>query len=284
MMSKPRIFAFADEASPRVDEQIAALLRNGMDGLEIRTVDGENVSDIRLDKAREVRRKLEDAGLVTWSVGSPIGKIDIVKDDFAAHLDRLRHTLEAAHALGAKNIRMFSFYYPEGEDPAIYRDEVMERLARMVEVCEGSGVQLCHENEKSIYGDSAARCLDIHKSIPELRGVFDPANFIQCGQDTAEAWAMLKPCIKYMHVKDALPDGTVVPAGRGIGHVREIVRDYLANGGEALTLEPHLKVFDGLTALGRAGDDRKVGGYAYESGDAAFDAAAAALREILREE
>lgn len=280
-MNRPRIYAFADEASASVDAQIVALLRNGMDGVELRNVDGENVSDISLDKARKVRQKLDDAGLITWSIGSPIGKIDIVNDDFKAHMNMLRHTVDVARVLGAGNIRMFSFYYPVGEEPSTYRDEVMERLRRMVEVCEGSGVQLCHENEKGIYGDIGARCLDIHKSVPELAGVFDPANFIQCGQDTAEAWIMLKPCVKYMHIKDALADGTVVPAGKGIGNVKQIVQDYLADGGSALTLEPHLRVFSGLERLGREGDTRTLDGYAYESGDAAFDAAAAALRAIL---
>ena len=279
-MNRPMLFGFADEASPRVDAQIAALLRNGMDGVELRNVDGENVSDIRLDKAREVRSRLEDAGLITWSIGSPIGKIDLVRDDFAAHLDKLSHTVEIARALGAGNIRMFSFYYPAGEDPARYRDEVIERLVRMVEVCKGSGVVLCHENEKGIYGDVAARCLDIHNSVPELAGIFDPANYIQCGQDTAEAWRLLKHRIKYMHIKDALADGTVVPAGCGIGNVKQIVRDYLENGGMALTLEPHLRVFDGLEKLER-GNRTPAMDYAYESGDAAFDAAAAALRALL---
>ena len=69
-MEKLRVFAFADEASPAISGQIAAMERNGLQGLEIRGVDGENVSDISLDKAREVRRRLEDAGLTVWSVGS----------------------------------------------------------------------------------------------------------------------------------------------------------------------------------------------------------------------
>ncbi|MBQ6345991.1 MAG: sugar phosphate isomerase/epimerase [Clostridia bacterium] len=280
-MNKPMLIAFADEAGARLDEQIAALLRNGMDGIELRNVDGENVSDIGMDKAREIRRRLDDAGLITWSIGSPIGKIDLVGGDFTAHLDKLRHTVDIARALGAGNIRMFSFYLPAGEDPAKYRDAVMERLRRMVQACEGSGVTLCHENEKGIYGDVASRCLDIHQSVPALAGIFDPANFIQCGQDTAEAWGMLKPHIKYMHIKDALADGTVVPAGRGIGNVKAIVKDYTENGGVALTLEPHLRVFSGMEALERRGQSRPMEPYAYESGDAAFDAAAAALRELL---
>ena len=117
-MNNLHIYAFADEASPRIDEQIKAMVRNGLQGLEIRNVDGENVSAISLDKAREVRKKLDDAGLLTWSIGSPLGKIDIEKGSFEEHLDSLRHTLEVASVLGAKNIRMFSFFMPAGKDHA----------------------------------------------------------------------------------------------------------------------------------------------------------------------
>ena len=204
---RPGLYAFADEASGAVDGQIRALKRNHLDGVELRNVDGANVSDITPEKAAEVRAKLEGAGLVTWSVGSPIGKIDLLNDDFRAHLDRLKHTIDIAGALGARCIRVFSFYTPAGDDPTRYRDEVFERLERMLELSRGTGIALCHENEKGIYGDVAARCLEIHQAFPELAAVFDPANFVQCGQDTAEAWALLKPRIKYMHIKDALADG-----------------------------------------------------------------------------
>lgn len=282
-MSAPRIYAFADEASPLIDQQIAALRRNGLQGLEIRNVDGENVSAISLAKAKEVRQKLDDAGLVTWSIGSPLGKIDIEKDDFEAHLDSLRHTLEVADILGAKNIRMFSFFLPAEKDPAPFRNEVLDRLHRMVEVSTGSGVALCHENEKGIYGDIASRCLEILTEVPELRGVFDPANFVQCGQDTLEAWELLKDKIYYMHIKDALfADNSVVPAGHGDGHVKEVLDAYRAQGGEDMTVEPHLAVFDGLKGLERKGDRSIVGGtFVYASNDEAFDAACAALRKLL---
>ena len=67
-----KIYAFADEASPLIDGQIIALKENGLDGLEIRNVDNVNVSDISDAKAKEVRKKLDNAGLSVWSVGSPI--------------------------------------------------------------------------------------------------------------------------------------------------------------------------------------------------------------------
>ncbi len=279
-MKKLNIYAFADEASSNVDEQIVAMKRNGLQGLEIRSVDGENVSVISEEKAKEVRRKLDDAGLITWSIGSPIGKIDIENDDYAAHLETLKHTLEVANILGSENLRFFSFYIPQGKDPFDYENEVLDRMGQMAEISIKAGVNPCHENEKGIFGDNAERCLKIHEQLPLVQGIFDPANFVQCGVDTAKAWKMLNPYIKYLHIKDALADGSVVPAGKGIGNVAEIVSDYRTFG-DAVTIEPHLTIFDGLKALERAGEETKTGKYEYPDANTAFDAACNALKALL---
>ncbi len=272
-----RIFAFADEASPNIDNQIIAMKRNGISGLEIRNVDGVNVSEITLEKAKEVKEKLDANGLITWSIGSPIGKIRFGTDDFAEHIEKFKHTLEIAHILNSENIRLFSFYAPKGESVEPYRDEVMERLAKFIEVAKGSGIDLCHENEKGIYGDIASRCLDIHKTLPELKGVFDPANFVQCGQDTLEAWKMLKPYIKYMHIKDSLADGSIVPSGKGIGNIKAIYNDYKGD----VTIEPHLKIFAGLDKLENDDDKSAVGKFVYKTNDEAFDVAVNAFKEVV---
>jgi len=279
-MKAINIYAFADEASASIDMQIAAMKRNGLQGLEIRNVDGVNVSDITLEKAQEVHQKLKAAGLKVWSIGSPLGKIGI-EDAFEPHLEKLKHTLEVAKILECNNIRMFSFYLPGGKNPEEYREEVMRRLKAMVAAAKDTGITLCHENEKGIYGDNAARCLDIHKEIPELGGIFDPANFIQCGQETLEAWNMLHPYIKYMHIKDALESGMVVPAGAGTGHVKEILDDFLARGGDSVTIEPHLTVFEGLRELEGRDREIKVAEFNYPDADTAFDTACNALKALL---
>lgn len=279
-MNQMNIYAFADEASGFISGQIAAMRRNGLSGLEIRSVDGQNIADITAEKAREVRRMLDDAGLRVWSIGSPIGKISIESDEFPAHLDKLRHVLMLADVLGAKNLRMFSFYVP-ADRIADYRGKVMDRVGQMVEVAAGSGVRLCHENEKGIYGDMAERCLELLTAFPKLDGVFDPANFVQCGQDTLAGWALLKNRIRYLHIKDALPDGKVVPAGKGIGNVKAILDEFRAMGGCAVSVEPHLSVFSGLKELEREGNRTRPDPYSYANSDAAFDAACAALRALL---
>ena len=276
-----RIYAFSDEASPMMEGQIAAMKRNGLNGTEIRGVDGQNVSAITADKAREVLAKLKDSGLSVWSVGSPIGKIP-VDGGFEEHLDLLKHVLEIANALECENLRMFSFYIPEGAKPEDFRGEVIDRLGKMAETAAGYGVTLCHENEKGIYGDVAPRCVEILDAVPALRCVFDPANFIQCGQDVAAAWELLEKRVYYMHIKDALPDGTVVPAGMGIGRLPEILKDYAARGGENVTVEPHLRVFRGLEGLERDNNGRTpVQNGVYPTSDAAFDAACSALKALL---
>jgi len=98
--------------------------------------------------------------------------------------------------------------------------------------------------------------------------------------DTLRAWEALGAYVSYLHIKDAVADGTVVPAGMGVGNVSAIVGDYLARGGDVLTLEPHLFDFTGLSAL-ENGKSLKMGFSSYKDNDEAFDAAVAALRSIV---
>lgn len=269
-----QLAAFADEADGRICEQIRALKENGIPYLEIRGVDGQNISEISREKAREVRRLLDDANLAVWSLGSPYGKIGI-DEPFGPHLDKFCYGLELAEILGASHIRMFSFYVPAGKAQA-YKEEVLRRLGQMIDAAKGSSAILCHENEKGIYGDTAARCEELHKAFPKLKAVFDPANFIQCGQNTREAWEILAPYVEYMHIKDALEDGCVVPAGKGIGELPLLLQNY---SGEVLTLEPHLTVFDGFAAL--EAEEKSKMQYCYPTPRAAFDAAVQALKELI---
>lgn len=278
-MSNIKIYAFSDEASPSIDAQIDALLRNGLDGMEIRNVDGVNISDITKEKAKEVKTKLDAHGLSVWSIGSPIGKINL-QDDFEKHLEKFNHTLELSEILGAKNIRLFSFFMPKDRPESDFKDEVFARLNRFVEAAKDYDIALCHENEKGIFGDIPERCLEIHKQFPEIKAVFDPANFVQCGVDTVKAWALLKEYVHYMHVKDALEDGFVVPSGKGIGNVQRIAKDFIAHGGKEFTVEPHLKVFDGFEQL-EQGEAFKAH-CEFANNDVAFDTACQSFKELLK--
>ena len=276
-----RLCAFADEASSALSGQIAALKRNGISHLEIRGVNGKNIKDLSRAEVLEVKSALDGADISVWSIGSPIGKITLA-DDFHAHTEDFQRILEAADVLGAKRIRMFSFFPVKGMSEQTVRDSVCERIDTLLSLTPEE-ITLCHENEKEIFGENTENCLFLHRTFPRLRAVFDPANFVQCGVDTAAAWKALRDYVDYLHIKDAVQDGTVVPAGMGIGNVPMIVGDYLARGGDMMTLEPHLFDFTGLSAL-ENGKSVKLGISAYKDNDEAFDAAVAALKAIVGRE
>ena len=279
-----KIFAFADEAGSKISSQVSAMKRNGLDGVELRGTEYGNVSDLKPEQAREIKRTLDGEGLKVWSIGSPLGKIGI-NDSFGPELEKLKRTLETAEILDSKNIRMFSFYIPKNEPAEDFKNEVLDRLSKMAEITDSlhSGIRLCHENEKGIYGENDARCLEILENVPEIYGIFDPANFVQSGVETLKAWELLKNKIRYLHIKDALPDGRVVPAGKGVGNLGKILSEFIYMGGRAVTVEPHLTVFSGLSSLEREGERSQVGEvYEYPDSDTAFDAACNALKELIK--
>lgn len=276
-MKNIKLCAFADEAGDSLQEQIKALKDNEISFLEIRNVDNVNVSDLTLQKAKEVKHILDENGIKVFSIGSPIGKIDI-NDDFGAHLDKFKRTLEIADVLGAKAFRLFSFYIDKNKNFDDYKNKVISQLGEFVEANKGRKIMLCHENEKGIFGDIVSRCVEIHKALPELRAVYDPANFIQCGEDTVKAFKSLSPYIHYMHIKDAAADGTIVPSGKGVGRIDELVKMY---DGEILTLEPHLYEFSGLKNLEQEGEKSTIL-QNYKNNREAFDAGVCALKDILK--
>ena len=282
MQDTIRLYGFADEACASIDGQIATLKKHHMDGLELRGSEYGTTTKMTAAQVREIGKKLADAGLPVWSIGSSVGKQDIRKplDD---HLDRFKRMLEFADILGSERIRIFSFYIPEGEDPAAYEGEVIDRMGKLLEAAKGSGKTICHENEKRIFGDVPERELKLLKTFPELRATFDFANFVQCGVDPLDAWKLLKPYVRYIHVKDALWDKLVVPAGKGAGHLKEIIGDYLRDGGRDFTLEPHLWVFDGLEDLEKLDERTKEASRAYGDAEKAFDTAVRAFRSLLEE-
>lgn len=270
---------FADEANSGFPAQLEALKRNRYQYIELRNVDGQKLTAVTPKKAREMAKMLSDNGLSVWSMGSPIGKMKM-DASWEQHLDEYKRILELSDIFGAKRIRMFSFYMPKGQDPALYKSFVFDHMAQFLELAKPCDITLCHENEKGIYGDLAPRCLELHQAFPELKAVFDPANFVQCGQDTLEAWNMLHPYVDYMHIKDAMPSGLVVPAGKGHGNVAAIVAKYAAQGGKVLSLEPHLTKFVGLNNL-EAEEVSEIGALHFENGDEAFDYAANTLYGLV---
>jgi sugar phosphate isomerase/epimerase len=122
-------------------------------------------------------------------------------------------------------------------------------------------VTLMLENEKSIYGDTAPRVLDMLETVnsPGLAHAFDPANYLEIGQPVDAAWDMLRNRVAHFHVKDySLKTHKNVPAGEGDGQIPRLIADAVARGYDGFcVLEPHLVIAEksfGFTGPERFGD------------------------------
>ena len=229
----------------------------------------------------EIAAELSAAGIGVSSLGSPIGKYDIEKP-FEPHLELFRRALRACAILGTRRMRMFSFFVPQDRREE-YREEVFRRLRVFLREAKAAGVTLCHENENLLYGQDPGGVRDLMSSLPDLRAVFDPANFVMNDQDPIEGLEAALPSLGYIHIKDAIAaEKSIVPCGRGDGKSAEalLLTDKATEGEVFLSVEPHLHEFSAYKQI----DSRELKNkYVFSTGGEAFDCAAASLKETLRD-
>ena len=280
MMVNLKLSAFSDEYADGFTEQLEGMRRFGIEHIELRHADKKNVSVLTASEVSEIKKKLDGFGIGVSAIGSPLGKIKL-DGDMDEHLETARRVFEAANVLGAKYVRMFSFYASVGKEITEMRGEVLDALEKLVLLAHSHGVTLCHENEAKIYGDTPERCRDLLDYFGgELKCVFDMGNFVLENVEPYAAYELLKKDIAYFHIKDALSAGAIVPPGKGEAKIAEILsahRKYAA-GDFFVSLEPHLQLFSGLNALvGRAFENP----YQYTDAKSAFADAVEKFKELI---
>src|SRR5271165_3852236 len=152
--------AFADEIDPDPTKQIDILKQCGVRHIEFRSILKTNVLDLTDLQINEFKSLLDKHGITLSAIGSPIGKIKIT-DPFEPHLKRFERAIELCKMFGTPNIRIFSYYPPEGGDwntaDEATRKAVFDRMEEKVRRAEKAGVRLVHENEHRIFGDAPDR-------------------------------------------------------------------------------------------------------------------------------
>ncbi len=263
--------AFADEAGQSLSEQIDALKRNNIKLIELRSIDGKNVLDFSFEEALKYQEEFKKNGLQVFSIGSPIGKVDI-DCDFNLYKEKVIKACRLAKIFETKKIRIFSFFkaYEKKELVFLYLNE-------MVKIAKEFEVELYHENEKDIFGDTLIRVKEIMDNVHGLRFVYDPANYLQVNQDSNQTIKELMYKTDYFHIKDVIAStGELVPAGYGDGQISKIIS--LIKDDKTLTVEPHLAIFAGYNQIDNTELKNK---FMFKNNQEAFDAAVRALKEIL---
>ncbi|WP_354482710.1 sugar phosphate isomerase/epimerase family protein [Leifsonia sp. 563] len=255
---------FGDEIDADPVVQTAVLQALGAGFIEVRSAWGVNIVDLDTAQLDRLAGVFEERGMGVSAIASPVGKVDVALP-VEHEVERLGRAIAAAERLGARHIRLFSFFRADGVAVESIRDDVMVRMRALADLAEAAGVILLHENEKDIYGDTPERCLDIVETVgsPSLRLAWDSANFVQVGvaHPFDDGYALLRPHLEYLQVKDALSaNGDVTPAGEGDGQVLETLTALRDDGYAGFaSLEPHLTDvnalggFSGPAAFGRAG-------------------------------
>ena len=174
------------------------------------------------------------------------------------------------------------FFIPKGENATDYTDEVIARLNKMCEIATKRNIQLCHENEKGIFGQNPTEVNTLVDNVPGLKFIFDGANYRECDCDTIAGINATLKRLGYLHIKDAIfSPHMIVPAGEGEAKLDEVIEMVNKATDEVvyLTLEPHLHIFDAFKDI----DDTELKGkYTFKTQRKAFDCAVNALKSLLK--
>jgi 3-dehydroshikimate dehydratase len=239
--------AFADEISPNPQEQIDVLKSSGVRHIELRSILNTNVLDLTDLQVAEFKALLDKHGFRLSAIGSPIGKIKI-NEPFAPHLKRFQRAIDLCKIFDTRNIRMFSYYLPDGDVWDNWRRDVLDHMWDKIKLAEKADVRLVHENEHRIYGDDPERVKDLMETVLEqadirhFGAVYDPANYVHGGFDPWKGWQLTKQWTVHFHIKDWVhgqQHGCLV--GEGQGRVKEVMAEAVAMKYDGFaTLEPHL--------------------------------------------
>ena len=285
--------AFADEATrpgaKTAVEQLAAVAALGLRYYSPRFVDVggsgtiKHVVELSGPELAELADLHADYGIGVASIGSRIGKIKLHDKPDRSHnkyvpfeqylTGEVMATIRAAHALGTKLIRGFSFYHPAGEDPRPYLTEACDHLGALADLCAAEGLIYGLEIEPNLIGQTGQLLAEMAQQIDRknLVLIYDGGNIAAQNKDAAtcfEEYQAMRPYLGWMHVKDYKIDPALVwggyvdeerlknfvPADRGdSGHARvladlknhlpELTARMTALGapGFFMEAEPHLK-------------------------------------------
>jgi sugar phosphate isomerase/epimerase len=203
-----------DEVSPSLDEGIAFARAEDIGTVDLRVIDGRNVLALSREELGSAARRVRAAGLSVSCICTPIlkwsppGKAAETKgDQFGFELgDRApgavyAQAFEAADALGARNLRVFSYLTYDG-----YRiDDLRGPIDDLLALAEKFDMVLHVENEGvcNIAGFAELEELVTAYRHQRLRALPDIANAYRRGLPPSAAdLARLLPFTDMLHFKD----------------------------------------------------------------------------------
>jgi sugar phosphate isomerase/epimerase len=241
----------SDEAGSSLEQQIRAHNELGWDHIELRNVDGENITAISDQAFDKAVAQLDESGLRVSCYGSAIANwARPITCDPQIDIDDLRRAIPRMQRTNTPFIRVMS-YPNDPQNPlpeAEWRKEAIKRVKELAKIAQDAGVVLAHENCSGWGGIDPQNNVELLKEVdnPAFKVLYDTANPVSYGQDPKDYYEAIRDDICYVHIKDCKrsaegKDGEYVYCGEGDGRVRETIADLFARGYDGgFSIEPHL--------------------------------------------
>jgi len=214
MSSWCQLSILTDEVSQDLDAILAFATEFRLDGIELRSLWGKAFRDLSLTEIREVRRRCDDSGLRVSGCATPVFKCDLDEPaQIAEHVEIFARSVEAAHVLGCKIVRVFTFLRRSHPACSADLERAAAQFAPLLERAQREGVVVGVENEASCIvgtGSETKEFLSHLKAGPELGVVWDPCNVLYLPGSRAAFPAEYEEVadrVVHVHIKDARRNG-----------------------------------------------------------------------------
>ncbi len=252
----------ADEAGRSIERQLAAHAALGWTHIELRNVEGKNLTDVDDDTFARVVDAVEAAGVTVCCFASQLANWGRpISTDFAVDTAELARAIPRMHRLGTKFIRCMS-YPNDGLSETDWRDAAVARMATLTRMAEDGGVTLVHENCNGWGGESPENTLELLERVgsPALQLVYDTGNPFTHRQDALAYLQAVIDRVVHVHIKDGYLDGdknVFTYPGEGSCQVDACLRLLVAHGYDAgYSIEPHIGAVIHTGDLGGAERDQ----------------------------
>jgi len=238
----------SDEAGQAIEIQIKAHKELGWEYMEIRNVDGENLTMMSDEKFEVVYRKISESEMKVSCFASCIANwATKISGDFKKDYDELKRAIPRMKRFNTKYIRVMSWPNdPKNPyDEKKWAEEVIRRMKELTKIAEDEGIIIVHENCSGWGGLSPENMVTLVKEIdsPNFKLLYDTGNVLHYnkGIDPWDFYTKVKPYIEYVHIKDYNREEKATFPGEGEAKIKEILLDLKKNGYEGfVSIEPHI--------------------------------------------
>jgi L-ribulose-5-phosphate 3-epimerase len=206
-MQRFRLGAATDVFSPDVAAAASEMRRLGLQGAELRTVNGRNILEVGQDEVSRALAALRENKLEVVAMASPLLKCGL--DEWKIQSQHVDRVFDIANFAGARIVRVFSgSRVPE---PANAFERVVDILQDLADKAGHHGLTIGIENDRACNVSTAQEMAGVLAAIDHsnLQVVWDPASaYISGEKPFPSGYQMLDATrIALVHAKDCTLEG-----------------------------------------------------------------------------